>query len=268
MHSAIRSFLAPRLSRCNCKNRQAGKQPTLRRLTRAAAAKEALLLSDTRQLTFEGRRAGEGYFSQDGSQLVFQSEREPGNPFFQIYLMDRETGDVQRVSPGRGKTTCAWIHPDGDKVLFASTHDDESAVDKQRAEIELRKSGKERRYSWDYDEHFEIYEFDRKTHEYRKLTNARGYDAEGSWSPDGKLIAFTSNRRAYEGELTADGEKAIRARSGDHERHLYHGRRRRQRAATHVGRRATTAAPSFPQTASGSVGGNSRRTGRLPKFGR
>ena len=129
----------------------------------AAAAKEAQLLSNTRQLTFEGRRAGEGYFSQDGSQLVFQSEREPGNPFFQIYVMDRETGDVERVSPGRGKTTCAWIHPDGDKVLFASTHDDESAVDKQRAEIELRKSGKERRYSWDYDEHFEIYEFDRKT---------------------------------------------------------------------------------------------------------
>ncbi len=130
---------------------------------RTAAAKEALLLSDTRQLTFEGRRAGEGYFSKDGSQLVFQSEREPGNPFFQIYLMDRETGDVERVSPGRGKTTCAWIHPDGDKVLFASTHEDEGAVDKQRAEIELRKSGKERRYSWDYDEHFEIYEFDRKT---------------------------------------------------------------------------------------------------------
>ena len=119
------------------------------------------MLSGTRQLTFEGRRAGEGYFSQDGSQLVFQSERETGNPFFQIYVMDRETGDIERVSPGRGKTTCAWIHPDGNKVLFASTHDDESARDKQRAEIELRQSGNERRYSWDYDEHFEIYEFDR-----------------------------------------------------------------------------------------------------------
>src|SRR5687768_11597176 len=139
----------------------------------AAAAQEAILLTGTRQLTFEGRRAGEGYFSQDGTQLVFQSEREPGNPFFQIYVMDRETGDVERVSPGRGKTTCAWIHPDGKRVLFASTHDDESALDKQRAEIELRQSGNERRYSWDYDEHFEIYEFDRGTKQYRKLTDAR-----------------------------------------------------------------------------------------------
>jgi Tol biopolymer transport system component len=175
--------------------------------SQAAAAKESVLLTGTRQLTFEGRRAGEGYFSQDGTQLVFQSEREPGNPFFQIYVMDRETGDVERVSPGHGKTTCAWIHPDGQRVLFASTHEDKGALDKQRAEIDQRESGNERRYAWDYDEHFELYEFDRKTQEYRRLTNARGYDAEGSWSPDGKLIAFSSNRRAYEGELSAAEKK-------------------------------------------------------------
>jgi Tol biopolymer transport system component len=170
----------------------------------AAAAKEALLLTNTRQLTFDGRRAGEGYFSQDGSQLVFQSEREAGNPFFQIYVMDRQSGDIERVSPGKGKTTCAWIHPDGNKVLFASTHDDPGAIDKQQEEIDRRKSGNERRYAWDYDEHFEIYEFDRRAQQHRRLTDARGYDAEGSWSPDGRLIAFASNRRAYEGKLPTD----------------------------------------------------------------
>jgi Tol biopolymer transport system component len=173
----------------------------------SAAANEATLLAKTRQLTFEGRRAGEGYFSRDGSQLVFQSEREPGNPFFQIYAMDRETGDTERVSPGHGKTTCAWIHPSGQKVLFASTHEDQAAAEKQRAELELRQAGKERRYSWDYDEHFDIYEFDRPTEQYRKLTRVRGYDAEGSWSPDGTLIAFASNRRAYEGQMSPAEKK-------------------------------------------------------------
>ena len=100
-----------------------------------AEPEEARLLSSVRQLTFEGRRAGEGYFSRDGAQMVFQSEREPGNPFYQIYLMDLETGDTRRLSPGTGKTTCAWIHPGGDKALFASTHRDPDALSKQREEL-------------------------------------------------------------------------------------------------------------------------------------
>ena len=56
---------------------------------------------------------------------------------------------------------------------------------------------KQKRYSWDYDSNYELYSFDRITKEYRRLTNAKGYDAEGSYSPDGKLIAFASNRNAY-----------------------------------------------------------------------
>ena len=95
---------------------------------------EGTLIRRARQLTFEGRRGGESYFSADGQKMIFQSEREPGNPFFQIYLMDLETGDTQRVSPGTGKTTCAWIHPSGGKVLFASTQDDPSAAQEQKDE--------------------------------------------------------------------------------------------------------------------------------------
>src|SRR5207249_5447910 len=37
-------------------------------------------LTRIRRLTVEGRRAGEGYWSPDGKRIVFQSEREPGNP--------------------------------------------------------------------------------------------------------------------------------------------------------------------------------------------
>ena len=40
-------------------------------------------LSNARQLIFEGKRSGEGYFSPDGKKLIFQSEREPENPFYQ-----------------------------------------------------------------------------------------------------------------------------------------------------------------------------------------
>ncbi|MBV11645.1 MAG: peptidase M28, partial [Rubinisphaera sp.] len=136
---------------------------------------ESVLLSKTRQLTFAGRRSGEGYFSADGTKLVFQSEREAGNPFFQIYLLDLETGDETRISPGTGKTTCAWIHPDGNRVLFASTQDDPEALEKQKAELELRESGKERRYSWDYDPEYNLFQYDLKSKEYQPLTKERGY---------------------------------------------------------------------------------------------
>ena len=158
---------------------------------------EATLLGNVRQLTFAGKRAGEGYFSADGSKLIFQSERDEANPFFQIFVMDLETGDVDQVSPGHGKTTCAWIHPQGEKVLYASTHDDPKALDKQTEELEFRQSGKERRYSWDYDSNYDIYESSLEGTETINRTNTLGYDAEGSYSPDGEWIAFASNRHAY-----------------------------------------------------------------------
>ena len=60
---------------------------------------EARFLSNVRQLIFEGRRSGEGYFSPDGKALIFQSEREPDNPFYQIYTLDLTSGDTHRVSP-------------------------------------------------------------------------------------------------------------------------------------------------------------------------
>ncbi len=161
------------------------------------SAQEDELLSNIRQLTFEGQRAGEGYFSADGKQLIFQSERDSDNPFYQIYLMDLESGDVDRVSPGVGKTTCAWIHPSNQKVLYASTHDDPQARQKMQAELDFRASGQQRRYSWDYDPNFELYAQDLQTGEMQNLTAIRGYDAEAAYSPDGRQIVFASNRLAY-----------------------------------------------------------------------
>lgn len=165
---------------------------------------EAAFLTGVRQITFEGRRAGESYFSADGRQMVFQSEREPGNPFYQIYLMDMDTGDVERISTGIGKTTCAWIHPTAKQVLFASTQDDPEARHKQQAELDFRASGKDRRYSWDYDENYDLFVYDRPSQGYKNLTKTTGYDAEGSWSPDGKSIVFASNRAAYDQQLSPE----------------------------------------------------------------
>lgn len=176
----------------------------------ASEKAEAKLLSGTRQLTFDGLRAGEGYFSADGKKMVFQSEREEGNPFYQIYMMDLETGDMEKISPGHGKTTCAWIHPDGKRVLFASTHANTESKAQQEAEYADRESGKARKYSWDYDGEFEIYETVIGSGVYRNLTNTKGYDAEGAYSPDGNKIVFASNRQAYDGSMSEEDQKAFK----------------------------------------------------------
>jgi Tol biopolymer transport system component len=185
-----------------------------------AEPEETRLLSSVRQLTFEGRRAGEGYFSHDGGLMVFQSEREPDNPFYQIYLMNLDTGDTRRLSTGVGKTTCAWIHPDGDKALFASTHRDPEALARQREELEKRAAGTGRRYAWSFDPHYDIFEVPVAGGKPVNLTDAFGYDAEGSWSPDGEHILFASNRHAYAGPLN-ENEQEILSRDPSYFMDLY-----------------------------------------------
>jgi Tol biopolymer transport system component len=172
------------------------------------AAQEARFIANARQLIFEGRRSGEGYFSPDVGKLIFQSEREAGNPFYQIYVLDLNTGDTSRISNGTGKTTCGFFQPGTDRVIFASTHADAQALAKQKAELEFRASGKQRRYSWDYDDAFEIYSAKQDGSGLVNLTKSPGYDAEGAFSPDGKQIIFCSLRAAFPLEKLSPEQRA------------------------------------------------------------
>jgi len=175
----------------------------------ASGNQERDYLSRVRRLTVEGRRAGEGYWSPDGTRLVFQSERDPANPFYQIYVLDFATGETKRISPGLGKTTCAFFRPGTDQILFASTHHDPKSKQYQDDELAFRASGKERRYAWDYDPEMEIYALAEKSGTLTRLTNARGYDAEASYSPDGQWIVFSSIRDAYNRTLSAQEQKQL-----------------------------------------------------------
>ena len=170
---------------------------------------EEVFLTNTRQLTLEGKRSGEGYYSSDGKQIIFQSERQQDNPFYQIYILDLRSGDTHRVSTGIGKTTCAFFRPKSDEVLFASTHQDTESKAKQKAEFELRASGQTRRYAWDYDERMDLFTCRRDGSKLKRLTESPGYDAEASYSPDGSKIVLCSIRDAYpEDKLsTADRQK-------------------------------------------------------------
>ena len=145
---------------------------------------------------------GEGYVSPDGRMICYQAV--PADyPFYQIFVQDFDAAapapqPPRRVSPGRGRTTCSWFAADGGRLLFASSHLDpaldatEAAARAQAAED--ARSGRRRRYQWDFDPWMDIFTARLDGGDLVQLTTTKGYDAECSFSPDGKRILFVSDR--------------------------------------------------------------------------
>ena len=175
----------------------------------AASVREAKYLGHIHQVTHGFPRAGEGYFSPDGKQIVYQAY-PIGYPFYQIYVQKlggpkppettgRKRGrpaiiGPRRISPGRGRTTCSYFSPDNRRILFASSHSDPNIAETERKARELAARGGRRHYQWDFDPHMEIYVVNVDGTGMKRLTNSPGYDAEGSFSADGRQIVFTSSR--------------------------------------------------------------------------
>lgn len=150
-------------------------------------------LQGIRQVTYGLPRAGEGYFSPDGKTIVYQAY-PVGYPFYQIYVQPLENGEPRLVSTGRGRTTCSYFSPDGKTILFASSHADPQIEETEfKAREEAAKGGR-RRYQWDFDPYMDLYTIGIDGRGLKRLTDAPGYDAEGSYSADGKQIVFTSSR--------------------------------------------------------------------------
>ena len=140
-------------------------------------------LANLRQLTFGGENA-EAYFASDGSELIFQSTRE-GVPCDQIFRMDLDGSDLRMVSTGDGRTTCGYFHPDGESIIYASTH-------LGGAECPPPPSF-EMGYVWALYDAYDIFRAAPDGSGLMQLTETAGYDAEATIGPDGRVV-FTSVR--------------------------------------------------------------------------
>jgi Tol biopolymer transport system component len=180
------------------------------------AAAEADYLSNITQLTLDSMgftKAGEAYFSPDGKTVIFQAVPKKegiGDSDYQIYTLDLASKSPRMVSTGKGACTCAFYQPDGKKIIFASSH-----LDPTLGQPKPPKE-KPRGYAWDFNEHMDIFEADPDGSNLKRLTDAPGYDAEGSYSPDGKFIVFTSMRDGDQEiyVMNADGTDQKRLTSG------------------------------------------------------
>ena len=159
-------------------------------------------LANIRQLTFGGENA-EAYWSGDGKQLIFQSKRDDLQ-CDQIFVMDKDGGNVRRVSSGKGRTTCSYFFPGAWRILYSSTH---LSGDACPTPPDYSKG-----YVWKLYPEYEMFTAKADGSDIKRITNNPGYDAEATLSPDGKTIIFTSLR---DGDLDlytmrADGSRVKR----------------------------------------------------------
>jgi len=138
-------------------------------------------LADIRQLTHGGANA-EAYFSHDGTQLIFQSTRD-GRSCDQQYIMNVDGSGVHRVSTGTGKTTCGYFFAYDKRIFFASTHAADTACPPR--------PDPSKGYVWGLDP-FDIYTANADGSNLQRLTSYGVYTAEGTLSPHGRTIVFTS----------------------------------------------------------------------------
>ncbi|HXS35975.1 MAG TPA: hypothetical protein VN721_04705 [Flavipsychrobacter sp.] len=146
---------------------------------------------NVQQLTFGGDNA-EAYFGFNDSQITFQRKNEDeGVMCDQIYYGTvppiGANFNYKLVSTGKGRTTCAYLMPDGKHFLYASTH---LAAD-TCPPVPPRDPKK---YVWPIYESYDIFVADFDGHIVKRLTNTPGYDAEATISPKGDKIIFTSMR--------------------------------------------------------------------------
>ena len=167
-------------------------------------------LRNIRQLTFGGQNA-EAYFSADDRYLIFQHQGTDV-PCDQMYIIPVDTPDgkpaqPKLVSTGKGRTTCGYFFPAGDRILFSSTH---------AASAECPpKPDYSRGYVWPIYDTYQIYTARRDGGDLKQLSNAHGYNAESTITRDGRKIVFTSTRNGDIDIYTMDAD-------GSHVRQLTH----------------------------------------------
>jgi TolB protein len=108
------------------------------------------------------------YWSPDGTQIVFQSDRNDGNS--EIYTMKADGTDIKRLTTNKGMDETPIWSPDGKHILFCSDRDHGNV---------------------------EIYLMDTDGKNQRNISNHPAHDGHPNISPDGKRIIFHSNRNMH-----------------------------------------------------------------------
>jgi dipeptidyl aminopeptidase/acylaminoacyl peptidase len=161
--------------------------------------------SDVVQLTSDDYSASSPRWSPDGRYLAFLAARGDEDATTQVWTLDRRGGDARAYTAiDQGVDEFAWS-PGGERMLL-------SIVDKSAAEIAAEKAqeaGEEVRplpyvidrlqFKQDGVPYLDssrthLYVIEEREGEPTQLTFGDFDDSDAVWSPDGNLLAFSSNR--------------------------------------------------------------------------
>jgi Tol biopolymer transport system component len=147
--------------------------------------------SQLRRLTHEVGYDGGAFFSADGKQIVYrahhpetaeaiagykeliaQAEIRPST--LELFVMNADGSDKHQVTRNGHANFCPFMHPSGEKIIFASNMDDPGGRVFELYLVNVDGSGLER------------------------VTHNPSFDAFPMWSPDGGRLVWGSNRASPE----------------------------------------------------------------------
>ena len=150
-------------------------------------------------MTAEGYSASRPRWSPDGKYLSFSASK--GDNKTQVWTLNRLGGEAQQLTDvEQGISGYSWS-PEGKRLLL-SIKDPEEKDEDEAGKSDTREPWVVDRLQFKRDgvgyltgnRHTHLYVFDIKSKDLTQITSGNHDESQGVWSPDGKRVAFVSNR--------------------------------------------------------------------------